>query len=396
MSSPGDGRSPVVLSACRTAIGTARRGSLVHADPFELAAVVVGEAVARAAVDPGAVDEVVLGESLAGGGDIARFAALRAGMTGAVGTAVNRHCASGLAAATLAAAAVRSGMTAMAVAGGVQSSSLAPRCNRRVPGTDTWEDDWLAPSHPETPEAPARDMSITVGWNAARLAGVTRAEMDAWALGSHRKAVAAIDAGAFVEEIVPVDVPDGAGGTRRFAVDEHPRRDTTLDKLAALPPLHPEIEGFSITAGNASGRNDGAGAMVVTSAERAAADGLVPLARILGWASVGVPPEETGLAPIGAIPKALDAVGRRIADVAVFEINEAFASMCVATVRALGLDPERVNPLGSGCSLGHPVAMTGVRMLTTMIHELRRRGGGLGVAAMCAGGGMGTAVVIEV
>jgi acetyl-CoA C-acetyltransferase len=231
------------------------------------------------------------------------------------------------------------------------------------------------------------DMSITVGWNAAVKAGVTREEMDAWALRSHRNAVRAIDEGRFDDEIIPVMTSRGL-----FAADEHPRRDTSLEKLASLKPLHPEIEGFSITAGNACGANDGAAALVVASDRL----GLPALATVRSWASVGVDPAETGLAPVRAIPKALGRAGLTAADVGLFEINEAFAAMCVATVRLLGLDPDRVNVNGSGCSLGHPVAATGARMLVTLVHELRRRGGGLGVAAMCAGGGMGSAVVIEV
>jgi acetyl-CoA C-acetyltransferase len=240
------------------------------------------------------------------------------------------------------------------------------------------------------------DMSITVGWNAAVEAGVTREEMDAWALRSHRRAVAGIDAGAFAEEIFPLDVERRDGSRTTFAVDEHPRRDTSMEKLASLKPLHPEIEGFSITAGNACGANDGAAALVV--ADRALADeqGLETLAVVRAWASVGVPPERTGLAPTVAIPKALDRAGLGVGDVELWEINEAFASMCVATTRVLGIDEDIVNVLGSGCSLGHPIAMTGARMVITLIHELGRRGGGTGVAAMCAGGGMSTAVVLDV
>lgn len=386
----------VILSACRTAIGTARRGTLVDTDPFDLAALTVGQAVVRSGVDPDLVDEVVMGESLAGGGAIARHAAIAAGLVTATGTALNRHCASGLAATTMAAANVKAGMAQAVVAGGVQSSSLAPVCSRRVPGTDEWTENWLSPSHPETAEAPIRDMSITVGWNAARLAGVSREAMDEWAYHSHRKAIEAIDAGRFEDEIVPVEVVRRDGSRTTFSVDEHPRRDTSVEKLASLKPIHPEIEGFTITAGNSSGVNDGSASLVVASSELAAREGLTPLATIRAWAGVGVPPEETGLSPIKAIPKALALAGLRLDDVALFEINEAFASMCVATVEALGIDPATVNPNGSGCSLGHPVAMTGARMITTLAYELGRRGGGIGVAAMCAGGGMGTAVVLEV
>jgi acetyl-CoA C-acetyltransferase len=240
------------------------------------------------------------------------------------------------------------------------------------------------------------DMSITVGWNAAVAAGVTRDEMDAWALRSHQRAVAGIDAGSFADEIVPIEVTHRDGTRSTFAVDEHPRRDTSMDKLASLKPLHPEIEGFSITAGNACGANDGAAALVIADRDLAEAGGHEPLATVRAWASVGVAPERTGLAPTIAIPKALDRAGLTVDDVALWEINEAFASMCVATTRILGIDEGIVNVLGSGCSLGHPVAMTGARMVVTLIHELRRRGGGTGVAAMCAGGGMSSAVVLDV
>jgi acetyl-CoA acetyltransferase family protein len=386
----------VILSACRTAIGTARKGTLADTDPFDLAELTVAEAVARSGLAPERIDEVFYGESLAGGGAIARHAAISAGLVSAAGTAVNRHCASGLAVTNMAAAAVLSGMESAVVAGGVQSASLAPVSSRRVPGTDEWTERWMSPSHPPTDDAPTADMSITVGWNAARLAGVSRQAMDEWAFHSHRKAIAAIDAGRFDDEIIPVDVTRRDGTKVTFAVDEHPRRDSSLEKLASLKPIHPEIEGFSITAGNSSGVNDAAGAMVIAGSDLAEREGLEVLARIRSWAAIGVPPVETGLAPITVIPKALERAGLVLSDVALFEINEAFASMCVATVDALGIDSDKVNPNGSGCSLGHPVAMTGTRMVTTLVYELRRRGGGIGVAAMCAGGGMGTATVIEV
>ena len=181
-----------------------------------------------------------------------------------------------------------------------------------------------------------------------------------------------------------------------FAVDEHPRRDTSMEKLAKLKPLHPEIDGFSITAGNACGANDAAAAVVVVSEAHAECHSLIPLATVRAWASVGVDPAETGMAPTLAIPKALARAGLDIGDVDLFEINEAFAAMCVATIRVLDLDPDRVNVNGSGCGLGHPIAATGARMITTLIHELSRRGGGIAVAAMCAGGGMGSATVLEV
>ncbi len=385
----------VIVSTARTAVGTAFKGSLVDVDALELATRAIGEALRRSGVDPSTVDDVILGESLYGGGDIARYAAIEAGLVGAPGVAHNRHCASGLAAVQSAAASIRAGMDNIVVAGGVQSSSTAPRSTRRVSGTDEWED-WMSPSHRATPEAPNIDMSICVGWNAAVRAGLSREDLDAWALRSHQRAVAAIDSGSFEEEIFPLDVTRRDGSSFTFAVDEHPRRDSTMEKLAALKPLHPEIEGFSITPGNASGINDGAAAMVITDDATAARLGLEPLAVVRAWASVGVPPADTGIAPTVAIPKALRRAGVSLDDIALWEVNEAFASVSVATSKMLGIDDALVNALGSGCSIGHPVAMTGARMVISMVHELRRRGGGLGVASMCAGGGMSTALVLEV
>jgi acetyl-CoA C-acetyltransferase len=255
---------------------------------------------------------------------------------------------------------------------------------------DDWAP-WMSPTHPDRPDAPNRDMSITIGWSASRKAGVTREEADAWALRSHQNAIRAIDEGRFKEEIVPIQTPHGL-----FDTDEHPRRDTSLEKLAGLKVLHPEIEGFTVTAGNACGSNDGAAALVVASDRVAAELGRKPLAVVRSWASVGVDPADTWSAPVKAIPKALSRAGLSVGDVDVFEINEAFASMCVACVRLLELDPDRVNVNGSGCSIGHPIAATGGRMLSTLIYQLRRQGGGIGVAAMCAGGDMGGATVIEV
>lgn len=386
----------VLLAACRTAIGTAHRGTLRDTSAFDLATVVVREAVRRSGVPLDLIDDVVLGETLAGGGDIARYAALEAGLTHVPGLAHNRHCASGLSSVATAAAGVRAGMDRVVVAGGTQSSSTAPAARRRIPGTDDWQDPWMSPSHVPTREAPNDDMATLVGWNAARLAGISRQEMDSWALRSHQRAVRAIDGGRFADEIVPVEVIDRDGTKSVFDTDEHPRRDTSIEKLAALKVLHPEIDGYSITAGNSSGVNDGSAAVVVASSEVAAEYGLAPLATVRSWASVGVDPVETGLAPIAAIRKALDRAGLRIEDVDLFEVNEAFAAVAVAATRELDLDPEQVNPFGSGCSLGHPIATTGARMVVTLAHELRRRGGGTAVAAMCAGGGMGSAMVLTV
>jgi acetyl-CoA acetyltransferase family protein len=383
-----------IISTARTPIGRAMKGALVDTDAFTMAQHVVTAAVERSGLDPKRIDDIQMAETLHGGGVIGRYVAIEAGLEHVPGAATNRHCAAGLTAVTNAAASIKAGMDEVVVAGGTHSMSTAPRSMRRSPDTGELYD-WISPSHRDTPQAPNMDMSITVGWNAAVEANVTREEMDFWACRSHERALFGIDNGCFDEEIVPIEVK-GPEGATLFSVDEFPRRGTTMEGLAALKPLHPEIEGFSITAGNSSGLNDAAGAMVITDLAVAEAEGIAPLAIVKGWASAGVAPERTGLAPTVAIPKALQRVGLTVDDIDLWELNEAFASMCVGTCRILGIDDEKVNVLGSGCSLGHPIAMTGARMIITLVHELRRRGGGTGVAAMCAGGGMSTAVVLDV
>jgi acetyl-CoA C-acetyltransferase len=385
----------VIVSAARTAIGTARKGTLLDVSAFDLAREAAGEALKRSGIPGDDVDDLQMGETLQGGGDIARYAAIELGITNVPGVALNRHCATGMAAVQGAAASIKAGMDQVVIAGGAESVSTSPSSMKRVLGTDEIAP-WMSPSHPDTPDAPAFDMSITVGWNTAQKANVTREEMDFWAYESHRRAVEAIDEGRFEEEIFPLEVKRRDGETVIFQVDEHPRRSTSMEKLASLPPLHPEIEGFSITAGNSSGLNDGSAAMVLTDADYAQANGLRALGVVKAWASAGLPPKDTGLGPTLAIPKALDRAGLTVKDVDLFEINEAFASMCVASTRILGIPHEITNVSGSGCSLGHPIACTGARMIVTLVHELRRRGGGIGVASMCAGGGMGSATVVEV
>jgi acetyl-CoA C-acetyltransferase len=253
----------------------------------------------------------------------------------------------------------------------------------------------MSPSHPETPDAPAFDMSLTVGHNTAVEARLSRTDVDQWAVYSHGRAIESIDSGAFADQIVPVEVQDADGTIRTFDTDEHPRRGLTLESMAELKPLHPEIEGFTVTAGNAAGLNDAAAAVLLMDAGYAASNGFQPLATIRSWASVGVAPRRTGMAPIDAIPKALARAGVTQDDIDLFEINEAFCSVPVATTRALGIAQEICNVNGSGCSLGHPIAATGARMVVTMVHELRRRGARLGCVSMCAGGGMGMAMVVE-
>ena len=385
----------VIISAARTAIGTARKGTLLDVTAFDLAKESVGEALKRSGIPSDDVDDLQMGESLQGGGDIARYAAVDLGMQNIPGVALNRHCASGMAAVQGAAASIKAGMDTVVIAGGAESVSSSPASMKRIMGTDDMAP-WMSPSHPETPDAPAFDMSITVGWNTAQKANVTREEMDFWAFESHRRAVAAIDEGRFEEEIFPLEVTTRDGETKIFQVDEYPRRTTTMEKLASLKVIHPEIEGFSITAGNSSGLNDGGAAMVLADSSYVEANGLKSMAIVKSWASAGVAPGETGLGPTIAIPKALARAGLDVKDVDLFEINEAFASMCVASTRILGIPHEITNVSGSGCSIGHPIAATGARMIVTLVHELRRRGGGIGVASMCAGGGMGSATVVEV
>jgi acetyl-CoA acetyltransferase family protein len=386
----------VIVAGARTAIGTAFKGTLAGTSAFELAGTVVTELMNRAQLGAGDVDDLILAETLYGGGVIGRHVAVTAGLISVPGLALTRPCASGLTAVTMAAANIMAGMQDVVLAAGTNSQSTAPRTSWRDPATGETHQSWISPSHPDSPTAPSLDMSITVGHNTAVEAGITRRDMDEWALESHRKAVAAIDDGRLAEEVIPVKVDRGGDGVTIFEVDEHPRRTISMEKLASLPVLHPEIEGFGITAGNAAGLNDAAAGLVLMSAERAVARGLAPLAVIRGWADVGVEPERTGMGPVDAVPRALARAGRTVADVDLWEINEAFASVPVAVCRALGIDAAKVNPVGSGCSLGHPIAASGARMVLSLVNELRRRGGGTGVATMCAGGGMATAVVLEV
>ncbi len=389
--------TPVIVGAVRTAIGRSFKGTLVNTPPETLITAILPEIVRRSGVDPSAIDDIIFAESHYGGGDLARYAASATGLENISGQSVNRHCAGSLTAIGNAAAQIGSGMERVLIAGGVQSLSMMPLVNWRIPGPELkFEEQWMPPTHVESPDAPARDMSITVGWNTAQAKGITRAEMDAWAARSHQRAVGAIDAGKFVDEILPLKITGPDGSIAEFAVDEHPRRDTTVEKLAGLKVLHPEIEGFSITAGNSSGTNDACAAVALTESGYAEAENLDVLATVRAWGAVGVPPRDTGLGAVKVIGKVLQRAGLSVNDIALWEINEAFASVPIAACREHGIDEEKVNFSGSGCSLGHPIAASGARMVTTLVYELRRRGGGVGVAAMCAGGGQGGAVVVEV
>ncbi len=385
-----------IIAAARTAIGTARKGTLANTEPTELAKPIVAAAVERSGLDAGDFDDLVLAESLQGGGDTARYIAVDLGFTDIPGLAVNRQCASSLSAIAVGAGQIASGMSRAILAGGMESLSMGPRFTRRKPFTSGKEagdfEQWFPLANPWSDDAPPMDMSITVAQNCATEYGITREDQDAWALRSHQRAIKAIDAGSFVDEIVPIQVKQADGSFITFSEDEHPRRDSSLESLAGLKLLHPEIEGFTITAGNSSGTNDAAAVVALASPDTQQN----VLANVLSWSQVGLPPRRTGSGPIYAIPKALELAGLKISDVALFEINEAFAAQAVACTRQLGLDEEIVNVYGSGISIGHPIAATGARMVTSAIYELRRRGGGIGVLSMCAGGGMGAAMVIEV
>ena len=387
----------VIVSACRTPIG-AFGGSLKDLQAADLGAIVIREALARAGASPDAVDDVVMGCVLqAGAGmNVARQAALKAGVPVEVpAETVNRVCGSGLQAVVHAAQAISAGDAALVVAGGTESMSNAPyvlkgaRWGYRMghgQALDSMIDDGL------TCAIKACHMGLTAEEVASRY-GVSRAEQDAFSAESQRRAEEAIKAGRFASEIVTVAIPQKKGDPVRFEVDEYPRAGTTAEKLGALKPAFKK-DG-SVTAGNASGINDGAAALVVASEERARGLGEQPIARIVSYAVAGVDPMVMGMGPVPAVRKALDRAGLSARDIDLYELNEAFAAQAVAVVRELGLDPTRVNVNGGAVALGHPIGASGARILTTLLHALRARGGRRGVASLCIGGGMGIAMVVE-
>lgn len=384
----------VILSAVRTPIGVSFKGTLRDTPAEDLATVVVTEALKRSGLQPGDVDDIILAEALYGGGDLARYAAVAAGLRHVPGQAINRHCAASLTAIANAAAHIRAGMEHAIIAGGVMSASMAPMLSWRVPGEEKPRKG-MPIAFPYSSPAD-QDVTITTGFSSAQELGLSREEQDAWALRSHQRALAAIAGGVFDDEVVPVQGVGPDGQVVDFTIDEGPRANTSLERLAALEPLHPEIDGFTITAGNSSQVNDAAAALMLADASLAEARALTPLGRVVAWASVGVDPSRTGMGAVEVIPMVLERARLTVSEVDIWEINEAFASVPLAACRKLGIDDERVNLYGSGCSLGHPVAASGARMVTTLTHELRRRGGGVGVAAMCAGAGQGGAVVVRV
>jgi 3-oxoadipyl-CoA thiolase len=393
----------VILAAVRTPIGK-YAGALKDVRPDDLAALTIAEAVRRAGIAPDVVEDVVLGCANQAGEDnrnVARMALLLAGLPVAVaGQTVNRLCGSGLQAVIAAAHAIQVGEGEVYVAGGVESMTRAP----------------YVMGKPEMAFARGEIKlhDTTLGWrfvnsrlselhhpysmgetaeNVAERHHVSREDQDAFAFESNRRAIAAIDAGCFRDEIVPVEIPAGKGATERFETDEQPRRDTTLEKLAKLRPAF--RAGGTVTAGNSSSINDGSAALALSSRRYAAEHGLRPLARIVSSAVAGVDPAYMGLGPIPAARKALDRAGLRAEELDLVELNEAFAAQSLPCIRELRLDPERVNVNGGAIALGHPLGCSGARLLTTLIHELGRRGGHYGLATMCIGVGQGIAAVVE-
>jgi len=403
----------LIVSSVRTPVGKAFKGSLRATRPDDLAALAIKEALARVpGLDAKEIDDVILGCAMPEGEqgmNVARIAALRAGLpieTSAM--TINRFCSSGLQAIAIAAERIRAGSAQVIVAGGTESMTMVPMGGNKVSPNP-----WLVDHNP--------DAYINMGLgteNIARKFGITREQADQLSVESHKKALAAIAAGHFKEETVPVEVKitavangngtssSGASGSGKgksaakaatqtftFETDEGPRADTSLEALAKLKPAF-QVKG-TVTAGNSSQMSDGAAATVVMSEERAKALGLKPLARFVAYATAGVLPEEFGIGPVAAIPKALKLAGLTLNDIAVFELNEAFAAQALAVIQQAGLDPARVNPNGGAIALGHPLGCTGAKLTATILRELQRRNARYGMVTMCIGGGMGAAGILE-
>jgi 3-oxoadipyl-CoA thiolase len=396
-------REPWIIDAVRTPIGR-YGGALASVRPDDLAAIVIRAVVDRSGVDPAVVEDVVFGCANQSGEDnrnVARMAVLLAGLPVEVaGQTVNRLCGSGLQAVNTAAHAIGAGDGDVFVAGGVESMTRAPYVLLKPEaaydrGARTMEDTTLGWRfvNPRMREAYP---PISLGETAERVAdrwSVSRERQDAFALESQRRAVAAIEAGRFDGQLVPVSVPGRKGAVTLVDRDEHPRPDTSAEALAALRPAF--TAGGSVTAGNSSGINDGAAALLLVEADRARELGLRPMARVVATAVAGVHPDVMGIGPVPAVRRALTRAGLEVGDLDVVEINEAFASQSVACMDELGLDPARVNPNGGAIALGHPLGASGARLMTMLVHELARTGGRYGLATMCIGVGQGIATIVE-
>lgn len=391
-------REAVIASAVRTPAGKAPRGTLRTTRPDELAAAAIREALRRAeGIAPDTVDDVIIGCAMPEaeqGMNVARIASLRAGVpVGASAVTINRFCSSGLQSIAFAAEKIMVGWADTVVAGGAESMSLVPMGGHK-----------LAPNPDLVADYP--DVYLGTGLvaeNHARESSIGREEQDAWALRSHQRALAARDAGRFEAETVPVTVrvaepANGGGGApevREVTLehDEGPRADTSLEALGKLRPAF--RAGGSVTAGNSSQMSDGAAAVVVTTAERAARAGLKPLARLVTYATAGVEPERFGIGPVPAVRKALKAAGLTLDDIDLVELNEAFAAQILACLRELPIDPDKLNVNGGAIALGHPLGCTGAKLTATLLHELERRKARYGMVTMCVGGGMGAAGIFE-
>ncbi|HWG21072.1 MAG TPA: acetyl-CoA C-acyltransferase [Terracidiphilus sp.] len=387
----------VLVSSVRTPVGRAPKGALATTRPDDLASTAITGAMARVpALDKAEIEDVILGcaqpEGEAGF-NMARFAALRAGLPVEVpGVTVNRLCSSGLEAIALADMRIRSGGDKVVIAGGAESMSMIP-----MGGSKPSPNPWLAEHYPAA--------LLTMGLTAERVArhyNISRDDQDAFALASHRKAVAAQKSGRFADELIPVPVttatPTAKAGKphveeKLFSADEGPRADTSAEALAKLKPVF-HAQG-TVTAGNASQTSDGAAAAVLMDAGRARELGIAPLARLVAYAATGCLPEEMGVGPIYAIPKALKLAGLKLEDIELIELNEAFAAQALAVIRTLGLDPEKVNVNGGAIALGHPLGCTGAKLTATLLAEMGRRGARYGIVTMCVGGGMGAAGIFE-
>ena len=387
----------VIVSATRTAVGRAPHGALKTVRPDEMAATVIAEALRRApGMDPSEVDDVILGCAMPEaeqGLNVARIASLRAGVpVSASAVTVNRFCSSGLQAIAYAGERIMCGFGNAVIAGGTESMSMVPMGGNKVSPNPA-----LVDNYP--------DVYLSTGLvaeNHARESRISRADQDAFALRSHHRAIAAIDAGRFAEEITPlayrVVVPrNGNGGhdvrDLTFTVDEGPRRDTSPEALASLRPAFHTAG--TVTAGNSSQMSDGASAVLLTSASFAREHGLEPLARFVAFATAGVEPERFGIGPVPAIRKVLKIAGLSLDQIELVELNEAFAAQVLACLQELPIDPERLNVNGGAIALGHPLGCTGAKLTTTLVHEMRRRQARYGMVTMCVGGGMGAAGIFE-
>ena len=388
-------REAVIVSSVRTPVGRAFKGTLRASRPDDLAAVAIKGGLERVPeLDPKEIEDVILGCAMPEGEqgmNVARTASLRAGLpVEASAITINRFCSSGLQAIAMAAERIISGGAEVIVAGGTESMTMVPMGGNKISPNP-----WLVEHYP--------DSYLSMGLTAERLAkrfGITRQAADEFSLRSHQKALAAIQARRFDDEIVPVPVsfttPNGSKPKRQeivFKTDEGPRADTSLEALASLKPAF-HVKG-TVTAGNSSQMSDGAAAAIVMSAERAQALGIKPLARYVSFATAGYKPEEMGLGPVFAIPKALKLAGLKLSDIDVIELNEAFAAQSLAVIQESGLDPQRVNPNGGAVALGHPLGCTGAKLTATIIREMKRRNARYGMVTMCVGGGMGAAGIFE-